>query len=158
MSIKNLAANTENALKAFFGANIIFSFFSAGMLQYLWGLINTLQMIVMTSLFQLEIPPNADMVMLMILKMCSLEFVNTGWVLEKIFNFRETESMNTKYDSNGEPYSKFADAGYDSANFLELLGPVFFVVIFFIAYVLLRKFAVKATKKCGTNFFTKRIR
>lgn len=137
-----MAANTENALKAFFGANILVSFFSAGMLQYLWGLINTLQMIVMTSLFQLVIPPNADMVMLMILKMCSLDFVNTGWLLAKLFNFRETESMNTKFDSNGEPQSKFADAGYDSANFLELLGPVFFVVVFFAAYVLLRKLAL----------------
>ena len=157
-SVAAMTQSAENMLAAFFGANVIFSLFSAGMLQYLWGLINTLQMIVMTSLFSLRMPLNADMVMLMILKMCSLEFINTGWALEKMFSFRETVSINTEVDSNGEDVSKFADAGYDSSNFVELLGPVFFVMLFYAAIVLFRLFARKVTKKCRDNFCTKRIR
>lgn len=63
-TIKKIAEGSENTLKAFFSANIVLSFFMAGMLQYLWGMINTLQVIVLTGLFGLtDVPPNAAMVM-----------------------------------------------------------------------------------------------
>ena len=74
-----MAEASENALKAFFSANIFFSFFMATLLQYLWGMINTLQILVLTDLFGFrDIPPNAEMVMQAILRMCSLEFIDTG--------------------------------------------------------------------------------
>ena len=42
----------------------------------------------------MQIPLNADMVMVMILKMCSLEFVPMDW-LYNIFEFRETKAFQT---------------------------------------------------------------
>lgn len=82
---------TEGALKAFLGANVLISLFFAGALQYLWGMINALQVIVLTKLFSLDnIPPNAYIVMQTILKLCALEFIDTGFLSEKLFNFRET--------------------------------------------------------------------
>lgn len=50
--------------------------------------------------------------------MVSLEFINTDPVLEDMFDFRETEAFETVIDEYGEPSSKFADAGYESANYL----------------------------------------
>ena len=84
-----LTKSIENFLLTFLGANIFLSLFSAYLLQHLWGMINTLQIIVLSSLFGLDIPFNADIVMKMILKMCALEAVDTSSVLN-IFNFRET--------------------------------------------------------------------
>ena len=105
-------------------------------------MINSLQVIVLTDLFGLQnVPPNASLVMQSILKMCSLEFIDTGFILEALFNFRETSAFNTKSSEDGEESSKFADAGYESAIFFELLGPLFFVVILFVLLVLLRRFA-----------------
>ena len=40
------------------GTNFFLSIFMISMLQYMWGLINTLQMIVMTVLFSLNMPLN----------------------------------------------------------------------------------------------------
>ncbi len=76
-SVLALTQSAEQAFKAFLTANIFVSIFSAGMLQYLWSLINTLQIVVLTVLFALEIPVNAEMIMIMILQMCSLEFIST---------------------------------------------------------------------------------
>ena len=140
--VEMITKKTDNALKVFFSANIFLSFFMASLLQYLWGMINSLQIIVLTDLFGLQnVPPNASMVMQSILKMCSLEFIDTGFVLEALFNFRETSAFSTRVTEDGVESSKFADAGYESAIFFELLGPLLFVMIVFCLMVLLRKFA-----------------
>ena len=76
-----LAQQAENALIAFFSANLVLSFFTAGLLQYLWGLINTLQLIMLTALFDVQMPENAEMIMFMFLKLCSLDFIESEWIL-----------------------------------------------------------------------------
>ena len=153
-----ITKGTENVLRSFFSANIAISFLSAGALQYLWGLINTLQMIVLTVLFQLDIPPNAEMVMEMILKMCSLEFVPTEEMLTAMFGFRETQPFDLKVDSEGNEYSKFADVGFDNSNFFLLLGAVFFVAVLYACLVALRKLTVLALRRCGDNRCTRYVR
>lgn len=67
--------NVKNALSAFLGANLVISLVSASLLQYLWGMINALQIVVLTVLFNLEVPINSDMVMKMMLKFCSMDFL-----------------------------------------------------------------------------------
>lgn len=73
-----------------------------------------------------------------ILKMCSLEFVDTSFLLEGLFNFRETKAFWTKVTSNGFEFSRFADAGYESAIFFELLGPILIIVLFFAIFTLVK--------------------
>ena len=97
-----ITQGTENALKAFFGANLFVSFFSAGLLQYLWGLINTLQMIMLTVFFKVDIPVNADTVMIMILKLCALDFFNSEKYIDMLFDFRETDVYDSQLDSVGD--------------------------------------------------------
>ena len=41
-TVKEIVETAENTLLAFFSANFILSFFAAGLLQFLWGMINTL--------------------------------------------------------------------------------------------------------------------
>ena len=116
-SVTALTEGIESALKSFLTANLFVSVFTAGMLQYLWSLINTLQIIVLTVLFVLDIPINAEMIMIMILEMCSLEFIPTETVFEYMHSFRETNPFASKIDENGENTSKYAAAGYESANY-----------------------------------------
>jgi len=71
------------------------------MLQYLWGMINALQIIVLTSLFKLKIPESAEIVMIMILKLCQLEVLSTEGLIEIMFDFTETLAYETDYDSEG---------------------------------------------------------
>ena len=114
-----MTEKAENALKAFFSANIAMSLLIAGMLQYLWGLINTLQMVVLTSLFtRLEIPLNADSMMVMMLKLCSLEFISTEDIYAFLFDFRDTDSFGSIADEEGNLTSKWEEAGFEGSNFI----------------------------------------
>ena len=63
-----------------------------------------------------------------------------------MFDFRETEAFKTEYDSDGEALSVFADAGYESANFIVNLGPIFFLPFGFILLTLLRKLFICIVK------------
>ena len=58
-AVKALAGQTENMLMTFLGANLALSIVSAGFLQYLWGMLNTMQIIVLTSLFEIDVHMNA---------------------------------------------------------------------------------------------------
>lgn len=83
---------------AFFSANAIVGIFSAYLLQHLWGMINALQMIVLTALFNVKVPFNAYMIMITVLSLVSLEALDTNPILECMFEFRETESFMTVID------------------------------------------------------------
>lgn len=87
---KSLMVSAEDFLTAFFGANIALSFVSAGLLQYLWGLVNTMQIIVLTALFKLDMPENAEMVFVMALKLCALDMFSTEKYIDKLFPMRDT--------------------------------------------------------------------
>lgn len=128
------------------------------MLQYLWGLINTLQIIVLTDLFNLDVPPNADNFMMMILGLCSLEFIDTSVYLNEMFSFRETEAFQTEHLSDGTKIAKYEEAGYEKAIFLELLGPLFFIVIAMAIFMIVRKALQKCAMRCNDNFLTKRLK
>ena len=57
--IDSIEEVTSSSLIAWFSANFFLSFFSSGFLQFLWSMINTLQIVMLTSLFNLEFPDNA---------------------------------------------------------------------------------------------------
>lgn len=151
-----IVENLENFLVAFLSANLVFTVFSAYALQYLWGLINTLQIIVLSSLFGLDIPINAKLVMQAILKMCSLEAVKFDFFFD-LFDFRETNPFMSVI-KNGEEMSDYANAGYDSANFFLLLGPIVPLILIFILSIPLKMLFKRLTKNCGENCCTRRVR
>lgn len=57
------------------GSNIILSFFMISVLQFLWGLINALQMVVFTVLFAVNFPSNCSGLMIGIMKLTNLEII-----------------------------------------------------------------------------------
>ena len=50
-TIQAITEGTEDFLTGFFGANIFASLFTGGLLQFIWGMVNTLQIVVLTALF-----------------------------------------------------------------------------------------------------------
>lgn len=61
----------------FFTGNFALSFVFGGLLQFIWGMINALQVIMLSTLFNVDIPLNAYMIMEVILKLCALDFFST---------------------------------------------------------------------------------
>ena len=58
-------------------------------------MINALQVVMLTTLFVIHLPKNAQMIMVMILKLVSFDFIHTEPMLYQIFNFRETDYFMT---------------------------------------------------------------
>lgn len=54
--------------------NLFISLLMAYALQYLWGMVNSLQLIVLASLFDLLIPENAKVIQVEIMKACAFDF------------------------------------------------------------------------------------
>lgn len=75
-------------LKVFLGTNFFLSVFLIGVLQFLWGLINTLQMIVLTVLFSVDMPSNCYRIMIAIMKLTNLDVIDTEAFLNSIFTFK----------------------------------------------------------------------
>jgi len=155
---KEVAKSATNFISSFIGTNLFLSIFSAGALQYLWGLINSLQMIVMTALFRIDIADNADMILVAILEMVSLDFVETDEVINALFDYRETPIFMAEDRGGDELESKFGDAGYDSSNYVLLLGPIFLIASAYLLFNILRCLAQLSCRKCGENCLTRRIR
>ena len=119
-------------------------------------MINTLQIIVLSALFQLEVPPNADSIMTMILRLVSLEVVQTEEYFS-FFGFRETEPFKTKKDDEGEETSKYSDAGYESSNFFYLIGPILIMMVLFVFYSITKTILQKCFRHCANNCLGRRI-
>lgn len=149
---------SKTSLMTFFGANVVLGIFSAGLIQYLWGMINTLQIIMLTSLFDLNFPLNANEVMTIIMQLCAMDVFDTDSIFIQIFGFRETKVFKSKLNSEGEEESAYANAGYDSSIYFMLLGPIFFIVLLYLFAVVIKTLMRLATKNCSENFLTKRLR
>ena len=64
----------EDAIKSVIGANVVLGLFIAGALQYMWGMIHSLQMIVLTALFNIYSPTNANIILVSILQLTAYDF------------------------------------------------------------------------------------
>ena len=124
-----------------------------------------MQIIVLTALFRIDIPDNADMIMMMILRLCSLDFASEIFVDDviEIFDFKETESFqpekNEKEDEEGEEDElKYEEAGFEGSNFFELIGPILIIAVVFFFYSVTKLSIKFCTRRCGNNFFTRFFR
>lgn len=99
-----------------------------GVLQYLWGLVNTLQMIVLTALFSVMMPANCEEILFTIMKLTNLDIFRTEDIIGAIFGFADTEPLN----------KQFYLAGFESSNFFIELGPILFLAIGFIFLLLIK--------------------
>ena len=66
--------------------------------------------------------------------------------------------MEPAADEEEEETTRYAEAGYDSSNFFELLGPVLLMTIIYILWSTTKWLLKKCTINCGNNFLTRRIR
>ena len=111
------------------GANLVTSLLSAKVIQYLWGIINSLQLIVLTVLFSVKMPETCYETLKYIMQMTNLDTIDTTYAFNAMFNFRETAPFNEEFDA----------AGYNSTNFFIESGALFFLVCTFIFWVPIRK-------------------
>ena len=80
--------------------------------------------------------------------MSNLDILNTEKYHREIFGFTDAEPYN----------AIFLQAGYETSNFIIESGTLLFVIIGYILITALILLLRCATKKCGDNFLTRRLR
>lgn len=101
----------------------------AQVVQYLWGLVNSLQVMVLVVLFELHLPMLIYSTLISIMQLTNLSLIDTDEAIEDMFSFQPTEALNERFD----------EAGYGSTNFFILLGIFLFMSATSIFWMLLRK-------------------
>ena len=88
-------------------------------IQYLWGLINSLQIIVLTNLFDIpQIPYNIKKILVKISELVAFDFIETEEIYSQLFGFGEQSDLNLT----------FKQAKFDGSNFIQLLGPILLII------------------------------
>ena len=134
-----IADNFSSGVKSILAGNAFTTILLATALQYLWGMVNALQIMVMTVFFHSLIPPNASVIMVEILKSCNFELFDSEPYFE-YFSFGNSESYS----------DTFEEAGFEGSIFVMGLGCVFIFVVLFPAYILfhaLMKYVFKDEEK-----------
>lgn len=111
-------------------------------------MINTIQMIMLTALFVIALPSNAQTLMFSLLRMSNLDIMKTEELHRNLFGATEQEPFNAIFDT----------AGYETTNFFIESGTLVFVFVTFILFTALKALLRFATRKCGKNCLTKRLR
>ena len=105
-------------------------------------------MIVLTVLLAVNMPLNCQRVLLAIMKLTNLDVIDTEPFLTGIFTFK----------AQADPRNEvFADAGYETSNFIIELGPLFIIIIVTIISFGFRHCLQSIAMKCGDNWITRCI-
>ena len=115
------------------GANAFISLALAGVMQYLFGMVNALQMIVLAVYFDLLIPANIKAILVAINKTCNFDLFKTDDIFAEFFGFEDTESFS----------EKFEETGLDGSNFIIGIGPIFLFVVYFLGWMIIHSIMKK---------------
>ena len=67
-------------------------------IQYLWGLINSLQIIVLTNLYSIPQKPfNIKRILVKISELVAFDFIETEAIYSKLFGFKEQSDLNLTF-------------------------------------------------------------
>ena len=89
-TVETLQDNFAAMVRMIMAGNFVISLILAIALQYMWGMINSLQIIVLSVLFKFMTPLNAQVIQVEILKACAFDLFKTDIVLGAMFDFPET--------------------------------------------------------------------
>ena len=104
--------------------NVFIVIFFSGAIQTMWGMINSLQMMVITLLFSVFQPINSHILQLSILQLCAFDLFKSEDYYKTFFRFDETESFNLVFEQSS----------MEGHIFILGIGPVFLVYLFYPIY------------------------
>ena len=132
-------------LSVVIGSSTIISIFLSIVFYLLIGMVNGLQMISLTALFRIRMPPNVLGIIIKILKLANFDFWQTENIYTAIFNFSDTESFGPTFEN----------AGFEGSNFINGIGTMFAFMAFYALFLIIRLFVIIF---CKNKFCARKIR
>ena len=102
--------------------NMAINIFLASSIQLIWGMINSLQLIVLITLFNFPYPSVLLFVFRLSAEIIRFNILPTGWLIDKLFSFSPEDPERVIVTSN------FEMMGYDSTNIVENLDTMVFLI------------------------------
>eukprot|EP00347_Sterkiella_histriomuscorum_P013544 403364306 len=93
-----MAEPTSDAVSTIVIGNFVLNLLLATSLQYLWGMINALQLILHMPLFKVNFPSNTNFVFNQIISVSTFDVIPSEEALEKMFDFADTGPLNDRFD------------------------------------------------------------
>ena len=110
---------------SFLIANLLSTVIFSTSMMYMWGLVNTLQIVVLTVLFDIKTPLNVQETFLNILKLANFDLIQLDSFYDSVFTFTPSEPFN----------ELFLEAEYDTSNYIKLIGPIFIFVSLYLIFI-----------------------
>jgi len=117
--MKGATEDINIGLKSLMSTNLILSLFVAGSLQSMWSLVNALQVIVFTVLFNLNFPENVNSTFGELISLLAFDVFQAEYLFQYIFVFTSTPAFSLHFD----------EVGYGSSSFIQGLGSTFIIWI-----------------------------
>lgn len=130
-------------------SNVAINIFLSYSLSQLWGMVNTLQLIVYLPLFNLKFPANLQSFFVLIINTLNLELMNVDWPNHNILRLKAIDEENKiVYSEN------FNLMGFGSLDFIHNLGlDFYFLLLYFLGLFALACFYLLRNYKYGMKAF-----
>lgn len=136
-SFAEMTTSVKEFMNTMGASNIILNLFLGTTLQYIWGMINCLQLIVNIPLMGIQMPANVVFFYSILINFVTFNIIPTDEMFNKTFDFYSTDYYNTKFN----------ELGYGSMNIVENLGSNM-IYIWIIAGLYILQFGFKFIKGC----------
>lgn len=98
-SISDIGDSMKSGMQFIMIGNFALNIFLSASLNYLWGMINTLQIIVKIPLLQISFPSNAFMFYIFINNIAAFDIIPVNSIYSQMFSFTETLPFSTNLDN-----------------------------------------------------------
>ena len=100
-TMKKAGSYLKNSANTILFGNLVLNIFMSSSIQMLWGTINTLQLIVMTTLFNLNFPANCIVMFNIVADISQFQVVPTTAIVNRMFSFAPSEPVNDNFNAMG---------------------------------------------------------
>eukprot|EP00347_Sterkiella_histriomuscorum_P013267 403365371 len=97
--IEKALSLVKGSVSTFLFGNLALNIILSTSIQMVWGMINTLQIVVLASLFNITFPGNTIYFFQMVSQISSFQIIPTDQFVEYFFDFTETQPINDNFDT-----------------------------------------------------------
>jgi hypothetical protein len=91
----------KNSANTILFGNLVLNIFMSSSIQMLWGTINTLQLIVLSTLFSLNFPANCIVLFNIVADISQFSIIPTATIVNRLFTFDSSEPVNENFSAMG---------------------------------------------------------
>ena len=95
--MKKAGSYLKNSANTILFGNLVLNIFMSSSIQMLWGTINTLQLIVLSTLFTLNFPDNCIVLFNIVADISQFSLIPTSTIVNRLYSFEDSDPVNDNF-------------------------------------------------------------